>query len=189
MLTETAPPVIGQPILDELTRHLKVPTPIDEATNLDAESALHAAIAHLEAQLGLALIERSFVWQGRLVDGAHVRAPIGPISEIQALHRLSATGETVAVDLASVRLDPCDLRTRVVVQQPITTVVQLTFTAGFGPEWSDVPADLRRAILMLAAHYFDTRHDVGESGVQTLHGVAALIAGWRPLRVGMEGAP
>jgi uncharacterized phiE125 gp8 family phage protein len=39
--------------------------------------------------------------------------------------------------------------------------VRLTFEAGFGPVWEDVPADLRQAVMLLAAHFYENRHDGG----------------------------
>ena len=39
--------------------------------------------------------------------------------------------------------------------------VEIDFTAGFGTGWSDVPADLRQAVLLLAAQYYELRHDGG----------------------------
>jgi uncharacterized phiE125 gp8 family phage protein len=186
MLNETAPPVVGQPILDELARHLKLPETPDPVSLVEAECALRAAIAHLEAQLGLALLQRMFVWQGRLNDRLGIRALMAPISELISAQLLRATGENTSVAINAILLDRCGLRARISTRMAMSDPVALAFVAGFGPEWADTPADLRQACFMLAAHYFDTRHDVSESGAVTPHGVAALIAPWRPMRLGAE---
>lgn len=188
MLNETAPPVIGQPVLDELARHLKLSQTPQAGTNSEAECALRAAIAHLEAQLGLALIEREFIWQGAAPYSLTKHAPMAPVSEIVSVAHLGPSGESTALEAAFVTLDKRDVRSKLTFRSALPMPIVLTFVAGFGPDWSDTPPDLRQACFMLTAHYFDTRHDVGEAGVAVPHGVAALIAAWRPVRLSV-GAP
>ena len=60
---------------------------------------------------------------------------------------------------------------------------RITFTAGYGPAWSDLPADLAQAVLMLAAHYYEYRAEVALSGGCMPFGVTALIERYRPLRL------
>ena len=55
--------------------------------------------------------------------------------------------------------------------------------AGYGPDWDDVPADLAQAVLMLAAHYYDYRQDMGLGAGCMPFGVTALIERHRPLRL------
>jgi len=61
-------------------------------------------------------------------------------------------------------------------------VVEIAFTAGFGPDWQDSPADLRQAVLLLAAQFYEGRDTGTAAGLD--HGVAALLARWRDLRLG-----
>ncbi len=58
------------------------------------------------------------------------------------------------------------------------------FTAGFGSDWTDVPIDLRQAVLMLAAHYYEYRHDTGLQGGCMPFGVTSLLERYRPMRLG-----
>ena len=64
MLTETAAPLVGQSLIDELADHLKLSTGFGSDAEDELEGSLRAAIAHLEARLGLALIQRNFIWRG-----------------------------------------------------------------------------------------------------------------------------
>ena len=34
---------------------------------------------------------------------------------------------------------------------------EIRFTAGFGEAWDEVPADLRQAVFLLAAHFYENR--------------------------------
>jgi uncharacterized phiE125 gp8 family phage protein len=55
--------------------------------------------------------------------------------------------------------------------------------AGYGAAWSDLPADLAQAVLMLAAHYYEYRHDTALSGGCMPFGVTSLLERYRPLRI------
>ena len=60
--------------------------------------------------------------------------------------------------------------------------VVLTFDAGFG-DWTNVPADLRQAVLLQAASFYENR--AGEGRVNGMpFGVSALIEAYRPIRIG-----
>lgn len=188
MLNETAPPVIGQPVLDELARHLKLPEPHDDSAMQEAEAALRASIAYLEAQLGLALIQRSFVWRRAFRSGRTERTPMAPVVEITAIERFPDEDASSALDPGDVTLDHTELRAKMSLRRSVSGAVEITFIAGFGETWDQTPTDLRQAAFMLAAHYFDARHATGDTGGETLLGVAALIAPWRPLRLSLRNA-
>jgi uncharacterized phiE125 gp8 family phage protein len=66
--------------------------------------------------------------------------------------------------------------------------VRVRMLAGFGPEWSDLPADLRQAVLLLAAHYYEYRHEVQYDGGCMPFGVSALIERYRTMRLLGGGA-
>lgn len=187
MLNETAPPVVGQAILDEVARHLKLPTPVDAETIAETEASFRAAVSHVEAQLGLALIRRSFIWQGRLSAQSAFTLPMAPIAEITAARIIPRMGAAQDIELAKISLDQTNLRTKVVINAGWCGTVELSFVAGFGNGWADTPADLRQAVFLLSAHYFDNRHAAG-NGAEIPHGVNALLASWRPLRLGFGGA-
>ena len=59
--------------------------------------------------------------------------------------------------------------------------VTVTFLAGFGDVWAQVPADLAQAVILLAARYYDDRsQDKGSHAMP--FGVSALIEKWRAVR-------
>lgn len=186
MLTETAAPIIDQAVIDDLARHLKVDPNYGADAAAEMEGSLRAAVAHLESRLGLALLQRDFVWRGWLGADRAVTAPIGPVSAITAVDRVLPDGSTSPVDLAIWSLDRGALRTRFHANVHFRDQLDIAFTAGFGPGWTDTPADLRQAAFMLAAHFFDNRHATTVTGADLLPlAVKELVAPWRPVRIGL----
>jgi uncharacterized phiE125 gp8 family phage protein len=61
--------------------------------------------------------------------------------------------------------------------------VEVVFTAGFGTAWSDVPADLRQAVLMLAADLYERRDEMGLREQGLPFAILSLIERWRTVRV------
>jgi len=159
------------------------------------ESFLRSALAAIEARTGKALIERTFSWTlTRWRDGAAQALPIAPVSAIV---------DVVRVDRADVEsvVDPQSYYLRPDMQRPVlaavgarlpsigdTGSVRIRMLAGFGPDWSDLPADLRQAVLLLASHYYEYRHEVQYDGGCMPFGVSALIERYRTLRLMGGGA-
>lgn len=63
--------------------------------------------------------------------------------------------------------------------------VVVHFEAGFAAAWEGVPSDLRQAVLMLAAHYYEYRHETRLGDGCMPFGVSSLIERYRPLRIGL----
>lgn len=61
---------------------------------------------------------------------------------------------------------------------------EIRFTAGYGDSWSDVPADLRQAVFLLAAHFYERRSEGVVSGTMVPFGVLVLIEAYRTTRIG-----
>ena len=61
--------------------------------------------------------------------------------------------------------------------------VEIEFSAGYGPNWSDLPVDVAQAAFLLGAHYYENRR--GEGGRDDLipFGVMALIETYRSVRI------
>ena len=60
---------------------------------------------------------------------------------------------------------------------------EIRFTAGFGEAWEDVPADLRQAVFLLAAHFYENRAEGAVAGTMPF-GVLVLIEAYRVTRLG-----
>jgi uncharacterized phiE125 gp8 family phage protein len=193
LLTEVTAVPSGALPLQEFKDHLRLGTGFADDTVQDglAEVYLRAAMAAIEGRIGKAILARGFVmeatgWRDDLAQAL----PIAPVSAITGLVLKDAAGGVTVVDAARYRLIRDMHRPRIagvgggLPGVPMDGTAEVAFTAGFGPTWADVPADLQQAVLMLAAYYHEHRSDAGELGPGTLpFGVVALIARWRTVRV------
>ncbi|WP_373635516.1 head-tail connector protein [Yoonia sp. SS1-5] len=154
------------------------------------ESYLRAAIAAIEARTGKVLIEREFSWTlTAWRDDRRQPLPVAPVSAIAAVTLLDVTGdETIAdTDAWYLELDQQRPSLKAVAAClpaiPANGSVRIEMLAGFGPEWGDLPADLAQAVLMLAAHYYEYRHDVSTGATAMPFGVSSLIERYRTVRL------
>jgi uncharacterized phiE125 gp8 family phage protein len=192
-------PVAALP-LAALRAHLRLPEgappgPHDAAEAAGLEQALRAALAAIEARTGKALIARAFelrlnAWRG---DGCAQVLPVAPVAAITAFAMRDAGGGLTPVEAARWRLEEDMHRPRLVAAGyllpdiPAGGRAEVTFTAGFGPDWADLPGDLQQAALMLAAQYWEERHAGASHAAPAVRavlpfGVAALVERWRLLR-------
>ena len=61
--------------------------------------------------------------------------------------------------------------------------IVVRFASGFGPSGSDVPQDIRHAILMTVAHWYENREMALGTGDQLTPPVRRLLAPYRKLRL------
>ncbi|ATI41635.1 hypothetical protein CBW24_06230 [Pacificitalea manganoxidans] len=156
---------------------------------------LRAASVAVEAWTGKVLIERNFRWRLERWRGARVQdLPVAPVSAITALRVTDRLDWEVVVDPATWRLIPDTHRPGLAARGaalpsvPEGGFVCVDFTAGFGPDWDDLPADLAQAVMLLAAHYYEYRHEMRMGEGVMPYGVSALIERWRNMRL-LAGGP
>ncbi|HET7848728.1 MAG TPA: head-tail connector protein [Pseudolabrys sp.] len=162
---------------------------VENSDEDDMISALAAgARLHVEAQTRRALITQG--WRLSLdtwpLDG---RLPVrpAPLQTLDAARVYDADGVARTIDASAFVLD---LASSTLVFAPWTLPmpgrlaagIEVDVTVGYGGAASDVPEPLRRAILMLTAHWYENRGLVASGAVSALPvGVAALIAPYRML--------
>lgn len=193
---ETTIPGLALPV-QGLKDHLRLGSGFADDGMQDGliEAYLRAAIAAIEGRIGKALIARQFRW--RIEDWRSLTEqalPIAPVSVIDSITVYDAVGGANLMDPASYSLVPDTHRPRLAARGVLLPTVpedgrvEIVFGAGFGAAWAQVPADLGQAVLLLAAGYYENRHDVtGQAGglPQT---VQVLIERWRTVRVLGGGA-
>ncbi len=147
---------------------------------------------HLEAALGFALISQNWTllldaWP----DGA-VTFPIRPVLSVVSARVLSATGTPTVLAASDYVLDGASLAPRLVRSgtgwpQPgkAATGIEIAFTAGFGTLATDVPASIRHALLLLAAHWYEHRDpmEIGGNGANIPKAVSDLLMPYRAVRI------
>ncbi|OYU17906.1 MAG: hypothetical protein CFE34_13245 [Rhodobacteraceae bacterium PARR1] len=197
MLVELEPvPGSALPVAD-LGAHLRLGTGFASDGLQDGLLASHlrAALAVIEGRIGKALISRRFRWEvpyWREAGGAQA-LPLAPVSLVVEVALVDGWGGRVVLsdtlwrlrrDSQRPRLEPVSLSFPPV---PEGGLAQVVFDAGFGV-WAAVPADLRQAVFLLAAEFYEHRHDGGAAVAALPKTVAGLIEGWRTVRLLGGGA-
>ena len=161
--------------------HLRADDTTDDALITDM---IAAATRRIEKETGLALVTS----QWRLLADAMprdctFRIPLAPVVSIDEVALRTESGwQTVPAtdwqaDLAS---RPARLVATAAWPRPddVPNAIRITFTAGFGATPDAVPEELRMAVLVLTAHYYEFREG-GAAPKGLPPEVSTLIAAWR----------
>lgn len=193
-LTEQAMVPDGALPVQALKDHLRVGTGFADDGMQDAlvRGYLRAALAAVEGRIGKALILRRFsLALTRWRDPSAQALPVAPVAAVVSVAVVDGEGVATALPEARWRLEVDTHRPRLLARGAIFPMVpeggraEVVFDAGFGV-WDDVPADLRQAVLLLAAQYHELRHEANVGAMP--FGVMALIERWRTVRVLGGGA-
>jgi uncharacterized phiE125 gp8 family phage protein len=196
LVEETQVPQAALPV-EDFKSHLRLGSGFAEDSVQDTvlESFLRAAMAAVEARTGKVLIEREYSWTlSRWRDAAGQGLPVAPISAVTEVVLVDRGGDETIVSTDAYVLRPDQQRPRLCpVSSLLPTLptggsVRIGFTAGYGPAWSDLPSDLAQAVMMLAAHYYEYRHETALSGRCMPFGVTSLLERYRNMRVFAGGA-
>lgn len=197
MLTEeTTIPGLALPV-QALKDHLRLGSGFSDGTLQDGliEGYLRASIAAIEGRIGKALIARRFrltLQDWRAVGEQPL--PVAPVSAVISVTTYDAAAVAAVVPASRYRLVPDISRPKLAAVGVLLPVVptdgrvEIVFDAGFGAAWAAVPADLGQAVLLLAAEYYENRHDLGGRMPGLPVAVQVLIERWRTVRVLGGGA-
>jgi uncharacterized phiE125 gp8 family phage protein len=192
MLTEVTPvPQAALPV-EEMKDHLRMGSGFADDALQDGliETYLRAAMAAIEGRIGKMLYRRRFEWVVECWrDGDEQALPVAPVDAVVSVTLVDAEDVEVVVPASGYRLIPDLHRPRLVGKGislptiPALGVVKVVFDAGFGAAWTDVPVDLRQAVLLLSGEYYEHRHDDGAQAAGLPFGVVTLIERWRTVRL------
>jgi uncharacterized phiE125 gp8 family phage protein len=181
-------PALEPVTLDEAKAYLRVEHDDDD----DIIAALIAgARVHVQAQTRRALITQSW----RLIrdawpDSGRVAVVPVPLRELLAARIYRLDGSTQAIDPAAFVADtaaaPAVLSFAsgaLPVPGRVIAGIELDVETGYGDAPADVPEDMRQAIRILVAHWYENRGliAVGQTVAVLPQAVAALIAPYRVL--------
>ena len=178
--------------IQSLKDHLRLGSGFAEDDLQDGlvETYLRTAISVIEGKIGIVLVARNFAldvtaWptQDRL------NFPVRPVTEVNMIERIASDGSKSALNGDAFQLIPDSLSPR--LQATGTCFpsiakgqsVLITFGAGFGPAWDDVPSDLHHAVLVLAAHFYENRAGSFDANTSLPMVVQSLIERHRPVRL------
>lgn len=187
-LIRTVDPSAEPVTLVEAKAHLRIAH--DSEDDL-LNGLIRAAREDVERATGLALIEQKW----RLVldkwprDGC-ATVMRHPIREILSVTAYGADGEASLVDPASYQADIVSRPARLHFDGPPGSLralngMEIDFTAGFGEAGTDVPDLLRRAIVLLVAHWYEFRASYGSNDqpVSYPSGYDRMLASYRMRRL------
>ncbi|GLQ34053.1 hypothetical protein GCM10007939_03360 [Amylibacter marinus] len=192
ILTELTSIPSGSLPFYSLKNHLRMGTGFGEDNLQDPliEAYLRAAISTIEARLGVVLLTRNFSWNlTAWRSGQYQCLPVRPVNSIADITVFDKSGGHSLVDSGAYALIKDGQTPRVVPtgvglpQVPTGGAVEISFEAGFGAMWEDLPHDLAHAVILLAAHFYENRTGALEpSGVMPM-AVLALIEPHRSMRL------
>lgn len=195
LIEETTVPASALPVA-QMKDHMRLGSGFsdDELQDPVLETYLRAAIAAIEARTGKVLIEREFSWTlTAWRDGRRQPLPVAPVNAITGVMLITLNGEETIANGDAWYLEPDSQRPSLKAVSsclpacPPNGSIRIGMLAGFGPEWGDLPADLAQAVMMLAAHYYEYRHDASDGRVALPFAVSSLIERYRTVRLFMGG--
>ena len=195
LIEETTVPDAALPV-EDFKAHLRLGTGFGQETtqNEVLQSFLRAAMAAVEARTAKILIERSFSWS--LTFWRDLDSQVLPVSPVQSVTRLAivardGTSTDAPQESFWLQRDAHRPRLRATGASlpfiPDAGTARIEFDAGYATEWSGVPADLKQAVLLLAAHYYEYRHETNLGDGCMPFGVTSLIERYKSLRIGFGG--
>ncbi len=196
LIEETTVPDGVLPV-GEFKAHLRLGTGFAEDSTQDEVllSFLRAALSAIEGRTGKILFERSFRWSvtsWRETDAQPM--PVAPVQALVGMELVDRQGvrTPVANEAYWLEQDPAMPRIRAVgLALPVLAtgmIAEVQFMAGYGLQWTDIPSDLRQAVLLLAAHYYEFRNETALSAGCMPFGVTSLIERYKVLRIYGGGA-
>lgn len=151
---------------------------------------LRATLAAIEARTGKVLFERVLQWRlSRWAEAGHQPLPVAPVTAITSVALRNAEGGVSEVAVALYGLERDTHRPRLFAKGACLPAITpdgeavVSMTAGFGPSWDDIPADLQQAVLLLAAHYYEHRSETNGAVRAMPFGVVSLLESYRNIRV------
>ena len=180
-LTITAPPGNLPVTLEEVKAQARYDLPDEDALIL---GYARAATEHAEIFLNRALITRSY--QLALDDwAAEIRLPMPDLISVQSIKYDDADGTEQTADPALYQVSTARLPGTIKLNPnqtwpALTTAkdmdrIRIDYTAGYGPNPTDVPTQIRQGVLYAAAHYFTERQPVSTQQMREIPGTASAL--------------
>jgi len=180
-LTLMSGPAVEPVDLSDAKLHLRVDHSSEDSL---IDGLIAAARLRVEAYAGVAMIDQTWKWSvpAPTVRGAQLRLSL-PLGPVELLTDLTVDGEALQqqVYVFEPGLRPRLSFTASAVRENAS--IEMIFDAGFGVSGATVPRDLRHAVSMLVAHWFEDR-DPAVSDEQGLPAaVTAMLASYRKVRL------
>lgn len=125
-----------------------------------------------DGHLGRAMITQTWAQWAPTAPGV-IRLRMGPFQSLTSIQYFDENGTLQSADVADFEVrkfgDLSDVYPKDGKAWPTADAradaIKVTYVAGFGDAASDVPAGIRHALLMLVAHWYDTRKAASEASL------------------------
>jgi uncharacterized phiE125 gp8 family phage protein len=192
LIEEITVPDAALPV-EDFKAHLRLGTSFGQQTVQDEvlTGFLRAAMAAIEARTGKVLLIRSFSWTlSYWRDGESQGLPVAPVVHITRVAIVGRDGTENTVDPSVYWLERDALRPRLRARGASLPTIPsggsaiVEFEAGYANGWSNLPSDLKQAVLLLASHYYEFRHETSLGDGCMPFGVSSLIERYKTIRLG-----
>lgn len=175
-LVLTTPPAVEPVTLVAAKDHLRILHATEDAL---INRVIRAVRMHVEKRLGRALIQQGWTMRlDRFPASGEIAVPKPPLIAVTEVTYVDRDGEVQTLDPDAYQEVRGPLSSRIVRRGawPATArnahAVEITFTAGYGAEPTDVPDDLAHAMLLLIEHFYHNRGETGDGPI-TVNPVAS----------------
>lgn len=178
--------------IDAFKAHLRLAEGFEAIPGQQArlEACLRASMAALEARLAKVFLTREFILRTPAWTSAdQLRLSLAPVLSISSVKVVRSGGEETVLDPETYGVQFDEHRPCLVSRQGafpmlgLDATAEVMLTAGYGAEWSDIPAPLQQAVFMLAESYFEGKHDRIGSMHELPCSVCLLVEAYRDIRL------
>lgn len=149
------PPQEAPLSLDLVKAHLRLSDPSEDAY---LEHLIKTACAQIELLTNRCLITQ--IWELMIHEpGIHIRLPLAPVQKIKSIHWMTSRGDKLSIGMDKTKIDNKQDGPILQMLNPIFGQAKIQFVVGYGDHVSDVPSNLKHALLLLVAHYYENRGD------------------------------
>ena len=189
LVEETTVPDAALPVA-EFRDHLRLGSGFSDDALQDPVLGvfLRAAMAAIEARIGKILIQRAFSWTvTRWRDAVEQPLPVAPIGSVDQVVTVDPAGVEEAVQGWVLR--PDGMRPVLAASGLTLPMIErhgrarIEFTAGYSSDWGGLPSDLKQAVMILAASFYENRSGDAKGGNLMPDVVSALIERYRTVRI------
>jgi len=165
-ITIISKPAIEPVTLDEAKAHLKVDTTGDDAL---IGGLISTARTRVEWHIKRALITQSWThWRDDWPACGVLEIPLPPLQAVTSITTYAMNDAASVLDAGTYQVDTASMPGRAALKAGVAPPLDLralncaavAFRAGYGDTGSDVPADLRQAILQIVACHYANRGDI-----------------------------
>lgn len=152
-----------------------------------------AARIHIETTIGKVLITENWsFFLDKWPKSKTIYFPLDPIQEIEEIRFHNSEDSYTVIDVEDYSIDLVSSNPRLLFNGAKPTApskklnqLEIRFVAGYGDTPADVPSDLKQALLMLAAHWFEQRDPIafGGSFAEIPRTIEALLSNYKKYKV------